>query len=551
MVRRIELILAALLLLGLFSPEAADTDSWWHLTTGRFVVEHRALPVPDPFAFTTAGARDAYAGESVTRYFNLTHEWLAQVAMYLAYRAGGFAGMILWRATLLAAFCGLAGWIAYRRSRGYYRSIAAAFLVAWVASGFAYDRPYLLTFLFVAVAIATLEAGRPLWLLPPLFVVWSNCHGGFVLGWLVVAAYTMDAWLRRRDWRPGAWGAAAIVASGLNPNGFHVIPVLLHYRQSFLQSKLLEWSAPPLWPPQPFELLMAGAALVLLWQRRRVRPVDWLLFVVFAAAGLSAQRNTVLIGFLAPVLMVMYMPWKRPVPRFARYAVSGAMALVLIAGMTTGSFFQLRAAEWRFPKGAADFLLAHHVSGRMFNTYEYGGYLMWRLWPRERVFIDGRALSESVFLNYARILYNRDASDGGRAAGRLLDAYGIQLIVMNSFEYSNGLLYLLAPSLADPAQKTWKLVYSDPQAMVMMREPPAGVQAMNPARVLDHIEQECDLHIEKEPKYPRCARALGQMFSKMGDFTLARRWVGIYLSHPHAPDPEAEQAYAQILQMGR
>ena len=551
MVRRVELILAALLLLGLFSPEAADTDSWWHLATGRFVLEHHALPVPDPFAFTTAGARDAYAGENVTRRFNLTHEWLAQAAMYLAYRAGGFAGMILWRAALLSAFCGLAGWIAYRRSGGHYRGIAAAFLAAWVASGFAYDRPYLLTFLFLAVVIAILEAGRPLWLLPPLFVVWANCHGGFILGWLAVAAYAADAWLQRRDWRAGAWGAAGILASGLNPNGFQIIPVLLHYRHSFLQSKLLEWAAPPLWPPQLFEVLMAGAALVLFWQRRKVRPADWLLFLAFAAAGLNAQRNIVLIGFLAPVLIAAYVPWKRPAPTFTRYAVSAAMAAALAAGVARGSFFQLRAAEWRFPKGAADFLLAHHVSGRMFNTYEYGGYLMWRLWPQERVFIDGRALSESVFLDYARILYDRDASDGGRPARQLLDDYGIQVIVMNSFEYSNGLLYLLAPSLADPAQKEWKLVYCDPQAMVMMREPPPGVTAMDSLRVIDRMEQECNLHIAMEPKYPRCARALGQMFSKLGDYSRARRWVGIYLSHPHAPDPEAEQAYAQMLQMGR
>ena len=62
-----------------------------------------------------------------------------------------------------------------------------------------------------------------------------------------------------------------------------------------------------------------------------------------------------------------------------------------------GNAFQLRAAEWRYPAGAADFLLAHHVAGPIFNTYEYGGYLIWRLWPEQRVFIDGRSLSESLF----------------------------------------------------------------------------------------------------------------------------------------------------------
>jgi len=79
----------------------------------------------------------------------------------------------------------------------------------------------------------------------------------------------------------------------------------------------------------------------------------------------------------------------------------------------------------------------------LFNTYEHGGYLIWRLWPQARVFIDGRALSESIFMDYARILYNHDAT-GGKSAEELLDQYGIQAIVMNSFEYANGLVYLLA-----------------------------------------------------------------------------------------------------------
>ncbi|HEV2444394.1 MAG TPA: hypothetical protein VGS58_00670, partial [Candidatus Sulfopaludibacter sp.] len=212
MVRKIELLLATLLLLGLFSPEIADPDFWWHLKTGQYLVERRALPVPDPFAFTTTRAHDAYPGESATRYFNLTHEWLAQAVMYLVYAAGGFAGVVLWRAAMLAAFCGAAGWLAYRRCGGYYRALVATFAAAGVAAGFASDRPFLFTFVLLAATIAILEVGRPLWLLPPIFLLWANCHGGFFLGWVTVAAYAAQSWIRRRDWKLPAWGAAAVLA---------------------------------------------------------------------------------------------------------------------------------------------------------------------------------------------------------------------------------------------------------------------------------------------------------------------------------------------------
>jgi hypothetical protein len=545
-VRKIELLLAAALLLGLFSSEIADPDFWWHLRTGQFVVEHRALPVPDPFAFTTGRAVDTYATERITRNFNLTHEWLAQAALYLVYRMGGFPGVVLWRAAMLTAFCALVGWLAYRRSGGYYRGLAATFAAAGVAVGFASDRPYLFTFVLLAATVAILEIRRGLWLLPPLFVIWANCHGGFFLGWVALACYAAEGWVNRRDRRLLLVSAVCVLVSGLNPNGFRVLPVLLDYRRSFLQSRLLEWVAPTLWPPQWFGVLLVGAGGVLVWARQRVRIADWLLFAAFAAAALTAERNTILIGFLAPILVAAYVPWKRPTFAFARFAVPALLVAGLAVGAARGDFFQLRAAEWRYPKGAADFLLAHGIRQPMFNTYEFGGYLMWRLWPLERVFIDGRALSESVFMDYARILYNHDESDGQKSAQQLLDDYGVQAIVMNTFQYSNGLVYLLAPSLADPAQKDWKLVYDDPQALVFLRQPPPGVEAMDSLRVLEHMEQECDLHIEKEPQYPRCARGLGQVFSKVGDYARARRWLGVYLSHSHGRDPEAEQAYAQM-----
>src|SRR5437660_303777 len=87
--RALLIALAALLLFGLFSREIYDSDFWWHLRTGQYIVETRALPFPDPFSWTTATARDVYPGEARTRQFNLTHEWLAQVVFYAVWRAGG------------------------------------------------------------------------------------------------------------------------------------------------------------------------------------------------------------------------------------------------------------------------------------------------------------------------------------------------------------------------------------------------------------------------------------------------------------------------------
>jgi len=539
--------LAALVWVGWFSPDIADSDFWWHLRTGRYIWETHSLPVPDPFAYTTAPARAGYAGEELTRHFNLTHEWLSQVLFYQAYGAAGFPGVVLLRAAVLAMFCGMVAWVVRRRCGGFYRAIAAAFVTAMFAAGFALDRPYIFTFLSLAVTVAILESRRAMWVLPVLFLIWANCHGGFFLGWVVLGAYSVEPLvLRRKDWRLWIIAAAAIVLSGLNPNGYRVLEILRYYRGSYLTSTLLEWARPSLWPPGVFTLLVVGAPAVLLWAWRKARVSDWLLWAAFAAAAMTAQRNIILIGFVAPMVMASYLPWKPRVPAWAEYGAVVLLAAALGTGIVRGSFFQLRAAEWKFPAGAADFLLAHHVTAPLFNTYEYGGYLIWRLWPQERVFIDGRALSESVFMDYGRMLYNHEPN-GGKSAQQLLDQYGVEVIVMNAFEYATGNLYLLAPSLADPQQTAWKLVYSDAAATIFMRHPPAGVEPMDSMKVFDHLEAECGLHLERQPEFPRCARSLGQVFYRANDLERARRWIGLYLAHPHDPDPEAERAFQQLI----
>ena len=565
------LVLAAVLLFGVFSREIYDSDFWWHLRSGQYIVEQHRLPAPDPFSWTTAMTRDTTPGEAGTRQFNLTMEWLAQVAFYGLWRVGGSAAIVAARALSMTAMCGLIGLIAWRRRQSWFAALFAAFACTLVARNFALDRPYQVTFLALAATMALLEFRRWLWLLPPLFVVWANCHAGFFLGWVVLGAWCAESLAARRIERSlWVWSAAAVLASGLNPNGFRIVNTLLAYRGSFLVSRVNEWARPAMWPPSAFTVLLAIAAVVLVLARRRVRVADWLIFAAFAGAALSARRNVILMGLAAPVMIAGYAPWKeraresdtrsdgklKHAPhtpwnvRIASWGPAVAAVLMLIAlgaGFAQGSFFQLRSGEWKVPKGAADFLLRHGVRERMYNSYEYGGYLIWRLWPQERTFIDGRGLSESVFQDYARILYNHDASDGQPDAEALLDRYGVQVIVMNTMEAAAGLVYSLAPALADPAQSRWKLVYNDAQAVIFMRTPPAGVAVLNSLDVLTHMEEECAVHLEHEPESPGCARSLGQVFSKVGDFGRARKWLGIYLEHPHARDEEAENAYRQML----
>jgi hypothetical protein len=539
------LILARLFLLGLFSTELADTDAWWHLKTGEYIVTQHRFPYPDPFAYTTALAKPAYPGETATQRFNLTHEWLSQAAMYLIESAGGLGAVVLWKAFLLTLCCGLAAWIVRRRANSWLWGIAAALAAAAVLTDFAHDRPALLSYLFSFAFMAVLETRRRMWLLPLLAIVWANCHGGFFLGWVVCGAYCAEALLTRApDAKPMlAFSGAAVLVSGLNPNGFRVLSTLASYRQSPMTATLMEWSHPGFWgEPYLFFLLLYGAAAALIISWRRVRLADWLLFAAFAAASLTAFRNLPLMALLAPILIATYFPWKRTLPPFAYYGAAAALACGLGWGTATGAFFQLRAAEWRFPAGAASFLREHGIAARLFNTYEDGGYLIWRGFP---VFIDGRSLSENVFQDYRLIM---GTPPGDRRRDATLAKYQIGAIVLNAFEYNSGVIYPLALALAQPDESAWKLVYDDPAAMVFLRDAPAGMPSRDKSKILDHLEAECTLHVNRDPEFSLCARTLGDFFLRAGDPVRARRNLALYLEHPYGDDPQARQIYLQLIQ---
>ena len=539
-------IVAALALLALFSmftAPVADNDTWFHLRTGAYIVQNHKLPDPDPFSWTTYLGQPTYSGEAATRDLNIKHEWGAQVLLYLVYAAGGFPGMVLFRACCLTFFSGMVGWVIWLRTGRFYLSVAATMAAGMIARSAAADRPYLVTYALMALTLWILERRRPLWLLPPLFVVWANAHGGYFMGWVLLGGYCGEALFQRLRGQPPKdektlWGASllAILASGLNPTYFNVIPGLFAYQHSALQRSLKEWHAPALWPPSWYSCLLVGAAAVLLWAWRRARLSDILLFAVFATLSLMAQRNVIFIGLIAPIAIASYLPeWKRPLPRIAEFAVP--LVLLAIAGqkIAAGEAFQFRQDSWQYPAGPVKFLKEHNVTGPMFNIYEWGGYLMWDAWPLQKTFVDGRALNESVFRDYMRIAYNY------RDAQTLLDQYGVQVLVLQGFEYWRGTVYMLSAALTDPNQTKWKLVYQDKTAMIFMRQPPPGVTPLNLTEVFTSLEAQCSDHVVHEPGKPGCTLGLADLYTRLGKPDRAATWRAAYdeirNGSFHAPSP--------------
>jgi len=261
-------------------------------------------------------------------------------------------------------------------------------------------------------------------------------------------------------------------------------------------------------------------------------------------------RNIILVALAAPLVIATYVPARKRVPAALEWLVAALAVGAIGIPVAQGRAFQFHAADWKYPAGAADFMLAHHITAPLFNTYEFGAYLIWRLWPQERVFVDGRALNESVYQDYRTILYNTSATPNvlGDQCQKLLDKYAVRVVVMNAFEYVTGAFYPLALALGNPATEDWKLVYEDPQSLIFMRDPPADMATLDKSRLtIEHMESECSMHIQHDPDYPLCARELGDLSLRAGDNERAKRMLGLYLSNITEKDPSAEKALRNLM----
>ena len=318
-------LLVAALFLALFAMSARETrdpDLWWHLATGRAIVETRAIPRHDPFSYTVPGRPW------------VTHEWLAQVGMYALYRLGGLPALLL----ATCAVVTLAFALVYLQCEARPHLAVFVVLLGALASAVAWGpRPQMLTMCLAALFTYLLDryrAGRRrvLWLYPALTTLWVNLHSGFFLGLALIgfvllgewAAYWLD-WrtpetLSRRQMRDLALAlGACVLAALLNPNGWRILAYPFETLGSqAMQRYIQEWASPDFHRPEywPLALLLLGGGAGMALSARRRSLTDVGLLFGFGAAALHAARHIPLFAVLAAPIVTRYVS-KRPPPQEA------------------------------------------------------------------------------------------------------------------------------------------------------------------------------------------------------------------------------------------
>jgi hypothetical protein len=485
--RRLLVIVFMAVIFTLAAQPITDPDFWWHLKTGQYILETRSIPHTDIFSTFRFGSEW------------VTHEWLSEVFIYGVFRALGFGGLIVVFSILIVA----AFWIAYRRCRqlaGHPYVAGFALLLGAVATIPTWGvRPQMFSLLFASIFISFLarysgrEAMPSIWWLAPLMILWVNLHAGFALGLvlivLTIAGLFLDWWLLRKDSfaevgrraRPLGWLLIVCVAAvWLNPNGARIYSypfetLTSHAMMQYIQ----EWRSPDFHNPlfQALALLLLATFSALALSNRRPRPGQLLMLVATAWATLRSGRNVAFFALVAMPLLAEHSwdfitshSWGRWLSaaevhesdkRLALKIVLNVLILGIVLAVVALGVVRAMAEQpvieaQEFPAAAVDFIRDRKLPQPIFNEYVWGGYLIWKLYPDYRVYIDGRA---DVYGD--RLVEEwLETHDGKTKWREPLENHGIRTVLIMPDAALASLLR---------RDSSWQNVFEDKQAVIFVR----------------------------------------------------------------------------------
>jgi len=475
------LTVTLLLIFLLTSRTPQDADMWWHLRAGETMLTQKAILLHDVFSYTRYG-------ETWVNAF-----WISDLWMALLFRVGGFFALAVW----VAAMAALVSWIlALQMPKGFLLNSLVLLLTALVFAPVWTPRPQLFSFLLLALLDFWLfkyfrEDARGEWILLPLFALWANLHGGFIWGILLLLAATVGAWLDRLFGLPDSLSARknkrlflfsllAAAAVLFNPNGaalwklpFHTVDVSLAFIQEWLSPNFHHVGVHPfLW--MIFLTLFAFAL-----SAKAVSFSDLLKFSGFAYMAFVSQRNLAPFAIVAaPILSrALADAWEmrkdsplgdfllrlgdsadgKEIAPLAATLLNAALILLLL-GAAFGRLYLLSLparVNAGYPLDAVAWLKENRPQGRLFNPYNWGGYLLWTL-PEYPVFIDGRAdlYGDEIISQWW------DVTEGGEEAWKILDAWDVRLILLDAGWAIE----------SDLPSHGWRLVYRDETSAIYSLE---------------------------------------------------------------------------------
>ena len=540
-------------------------DVWGHIKVGEWIVQHRQVPHHNLFMWPA------------WEYQWMDHEWLSQILLYGIYHLLGISGLLL-SVIVVVGLAFFLLWKLWMRLNGSLYLGAICFLVAITACRTRLvARPEIFTLLAFALLLDLLYRYKylgqaRLWLIPPLFLVWANLHGGVFMGLFLLALFIMAEALSAlgrwrlgiapqqkthlwRGWLPLAlMGIAAAAACLVNPYGLDYFTSVIQAREGTfaLSAGIVEWR--PLFDqvePCPelaraFWLVVAVMVPALAWRPRRLSFTNLLLSATFVFLAINSRRHIGLLGLVSLPVWATALA-DLPVPQHGRRSIAPwvrvirrpaqVFALGFILAMAATSIISTRQLCHRvqgwvtrdlLPVGASNFLEQVPIGGHMFNEYAFGGYLSWRLYPKRDVFIHWimGTFDERLFYPYLEVV------KGLRDAASTFEQWKINYVVLPQLHPGGRVpdhLYRYLNQSSD-----WALVYWDGASVIYLRNSPSNAELLSryayhyinptgmpriaPGASPEVVAQEIDRALQANPPTVLLYFIAGDMWYSLGEW---------------------------------
>jgi hypothetical protein len=411
-----------------------DGDLPRHILNGNLILQTWHVSTTDIFSFRTVG------------FPSIPHEWLSQVIFALVSSWLGLNGIVLLTALIIISTWMIIFHESITRSKSLFVSLLFTVLAVAASQIHVLPRPHIFTYLLTAIWIYLLERAdekKPdvRWALPLLMLLWVNMHGMFVLGIGIWGIYLMGDFL---DHPSKAWfsttrsktlmigGGLSLATTCLSPSGFHIWGAIASLgSNSYITSRIPEYQSANFHMPETWPYVGILLLTIIGLARTNVKASWTHALLVAAFTGLSLYTSR-----LIPLFAVVATPigakaiadlvhQEYAESRFLRMEENISktnsssngfiwlIVVILLAGIllntgktidpeNRGNVFDDRF----FPVKAVAWLQQHPQQGHMFNEFDWGGYLLLRLWPQQQIFMDGHThiYGEELTKEYERVI---------------------------------------------------------------------------------------------------------------------------------------------------
>ena len=385
---------------GHYSP---DPDVWWRLKTGEWILQHAQVPLMDTFS------------EGGTGRVWIEYNWLFDVFIYLFYKIGGGYNGIIFYTVIMSSliYLSLCALIKDQNISPLGIHVISGIVVVGLLPVLT-PRPWLISiFLFICVLKLLLKYretknNRLLFFLPPIFCLWANIHIQFLNGLVVLGIFAFGAIMpkRRTTLVPIILALCACSAATLvNPYGYHLYSVVTQLNDPLYFSRIIEFTMPDFSTPSywtfPILAMVAMGLLVRQWRQHGKQSLDFsypdhlsflsLLSLLGLILAFRARRDIWLalipLAALIANLLPKYNSNTNPELNLKHNVVVLGILVAFLTIFTPS--VSVNDISKHFPVGAVEFLKRQKLKGPIYNTYDWGGYLIWSL-PQYPVAIDNR-----------------------------------------------------------------------------------------------------------------------------------------------------------------